>query len=246
MGAAVGALLVEQGHEVQWLPNGRSEETARRARAAGLTGVSSFGDDVQTILSICPPHAAMDVARSLAGTAALVIDANAVSPDTAMNIGRLIGERWVDGGIVGPPPRRQGTTRLFLSGTQATQAASLFAGTPLETVVLHGSPVAASALKMAYASWTKGSAALLLAARASARETGVGDALLAEWARSQPGLETRWQSAEDSATAKGWRWTGEMREIAATYAATGLPAGFHEAAAEIFARFPRPDDHRGE
>jgi 3-hydroxyisobutyrate dehydrogenase-like beta-hydroxyacid dehydrogenase len=147
--------------------------------------VESFAEDLEAILSICPPHAALDVARSLAGTSALVIDANAVSPETATRIGALIGERWADGGIVGPPPQNQGTTRLFLSGAHAVEAASLFAGTPLETVVLDGSPVAASALKMAYASWTKGSAALLLAARASARETGLEDALLAEWARSQ-------------------------------------------------------------
>jgi 3-hydroxyisobutyrate dehydrogenase-like beta-hydroxyacid dehydrogenase len=246
MGAAVGALLVERGHEVQWLPDGRSEETARRASAAGLVGVRSFGEDVQAILSICPPHAAEDIARSLAGTSALVIDANAVSPDTATRIGELIGQRWADGGIVGPPPRRPGTTRLFLSGPHATQAASLFAGTPLQTIILEGSPVAASALKMAYASWTKGSAALLLAARASARETGVEEALLAEWARSQPELDSRWQRAEDSVVAKGWRWTGEMREIAATYAAAGLPPGFHEAAAEIFARFPRPEEPASE
>jgi 3-hydroxyisobutyrate dehydrogenase-like beta-hydroxyacid dehydrogenase len=246
MGAAVGALLVEQGHEVQWLPAGRGEETARRARAAGLVGVSRFGEDVQAILSLCPPHAAMDVARSLAGTSALMIDANAVSPETAMRVSELIGERWVDGGIVGPPPRESGTTRLYLSGPHAAEAASLFAGTLLEALIIGDSPVAASALKMAYASWTKGSAALLLAARDSARENGVEDALLSEWARSQPELEARWQSAEDSAAAKGWRWTGEMREIAATYAAVGLPSGFHEAAAQVFERFPRPDGRQGE
>jgi hypothetical protein len=86
----------------------------------------------------------------------------------------------------------------------------------------------------------------LLAARASARETGVEDALLAEWARSQPQLQARWRIAEDSAIAKGWRWTGEMREIAATYTAVGLPSGFHEAAADIFARFPRQDEAQSE
>ena len=105
--------------------------------------------------------------------------------------------------------------------------------------MLDDSPVAASALKMAYAAWTKGSAALLLSALASARATGVEDALRAEWRRSQPKLEDRWQAASDSATAKGWRWVGEMEEIAATYGAAGLPSGFHEAAAEIFDRATR-------
>jgi 3-hydroxyisobutyrate dehydrogenase-like beta-hydroxyacid dehydrogenase len=145
----------------------------------------------------------------------------------------------VDGGIVGPPPRREGSTRLFLSGSHANEASVLFEGTRLEPIVLGGSPVAASALKMAYAAWTKGSAALLLAALSSAHANGVEDALREEWSRSQPGLEARWQSAADSAAAKGWRWVGEMNEIAATFAAVGLPSGFHEAAAEMFERADR-------
>ncbi len=235
MGAAIGAMLVEHGHVVSWRPRGRSEQTARRAAAAGLTAVEDF-EDAEVIVSVCPPHAALDVARSLEGTTALVIDANAVSPETARCVGKLFDERWVDGGIVGPPPRRAGTTRLYLSGPQATEASRLFEGTRLEPIVLSGSPVAASALKMAYAAWTKGSAALLLAALGSAQANGVEDTLRAEWSRSLPDLEARWQSAADSAAAKGWRWVGEMHEIAATFAAAGLPSGFHEAAAEMFDR----------
>jgi 3-hydroxyisobutyrate dehydrogenase-like beta-hydroxyacid dehydrogenase len=235
MGAAIGALLVAYGHEVVWDPNGRSDATAKRAAAAGLTSVDSIVD-TDVILSVCPPHAALDVARSLQGTRALVIDANAISPMTAGKVGEVIGERWVDGGIVGPPPQRGGTTRLYLSGPHAAEASQLFAGTHLEPVVLDGSPVAASSLKMAYAAWTKGSAALLLATLESARGTGVDDALRAEWRRSQPELDARVRSAADSASAKGWRWVGEMNEIAATFASVGLPSGFHEAAAEMFDR----------
>ena len=238
MGAAIGALLVEQGHEVLWRPDGRSEATAQRAAAAGLTSADEFLD-ADVIMSVCPPHAALDVARSLQGTTALVIDANAISPMTARRVGELIGERWADGGIVGPPPRREGTTRLYLSGQHALEASELFARTRLEPVVLDASPVAASSLKMAYAAWTKGSAALLLAALGSARGTGVEEALRAEWRRSQPQLDARWQSAADSASTKGWRWVGEMNEIAATFASVGLPSGFHEAAAEMFDRASR-------
>jgi 3-hydroxyisobutyrate dehydrogenase-like beta-hydroxyacid dehydrogenase len=235
MGAAIGATLVERGHDVLWRPQGRSEQTARRARAAGLTSVEGF-DEAEVILSVCPPHAALEVARDLRGTEALVIDANAVSPMTAAQIGEIFDGRWVDGGIVGPPPQRDGTTRLYLSGPHAAEASDLFRGSRLEPVVVSGSPVAASAVKMAYAAWTKGSAALLLAALQTARANGVEDALRAEWSRSQPDLEARWRSAAESAEAKGWRWAGEMNEIAATFAAVGLPSGFHEAAAEMFGR----------
>jgi 3-hydroxyisobutyrate dehydrogenase-like beta-hydroxyacid dehydrogenase len=238
MGAAIGAALVEQGHDVLWCPRGRSQETARRAAAAGLIPVEHV-NDAEVILSVCPPHAAVDVARSVQGTSALFIDANAVSPMTAGQIGELIGERWVDGGIVGPPPSREGTTRLYLSGPNAPEASLLFDGTRLEPVVVTGSPVAASAVKMAYAAWTKGSAALLLATLESAAANGVEETLRAEWGRSQPGLDARWQGAAASAQAKGWRWVGEMNEIAATFAAAGLPSGFHEAAAEMFERASR-------
>jgi 3-hydroxyisobutyrate dehydrogenase-like beta-hydroxyacid dehydrogenase len=239
MGAAIGGELVAHGYEVLWLPQGRSAASARRAADAGLTGVEHFDANVEAILSVCPPHAAVEVARSLAGTPALYIDANAVSPQTAQSIGELIGERWVDGGIVGPPPRRPGTTRLYLSGANAEEGATLFAGTNLEAVVLDGSPVAASALKLSYAAWTKGSAALLLSAREAARATGVEDALLTEWSRSQPDLEARWRSAADSAASKGWRWAGEMQEIASMFESSGLPRGFHDAAAQVFAGTPR-------
>jgi 3-hydroxyisobutyrate dehydrogenase-like beta-hydroxyacid dehydrogenase len=238
MGAAVGAVLVERGDEVLWRPAGRSAATARRAEEAGLQATEHF-DDVQVILSICPPHAALDVARTLAGSRALVIDANAVSPATARAIGAVLGDNWVDGGIVGPPPRSSGTTRLYLSGTNAGAAAELFTGTPMEAIVVSGSPVAASALKMAYAAWTKGTAALLLAIRATAKASGIEEALLTEWARSQPELEVRAQNAAISAATKGWRWAGEMDEIAATFAETGLPVGFHEAATAIFRRSPQ-------
>jgi 3-hydroxyisobutyrate dehydrogenase-like beta-hydroxyacid dehydrogenase len=208
MGAAIGKLLVQRGEEVLWLPHGRSQDTVRRAADAGLTAVDDLSD-AQIILSVCPPAAALDVARGLQGTRALVVDANAVSPMTARQIGKLIGNRHVDGGIVGPPPLRAGTTRLYLSGPGAGEVTQLFHDSALEPVILSGSPVAASALKMAYAAWTKGSAALLLGALASARASGVQDALQAEWQRSLPELQDRARHAADSAASKGWRWVGE-------------------------------------
>jgi 3-hydroxyisobutyrate dehydrogenase-like beta-hydroxyacid dehydrogenase len=129
-----------------------------------------------------------------------------------------------------------GSTRLYLSGPRAAEAAALFGGTAVDARVVPP-PGSASAVKMAYASWTKGSAALLLAARALARAEGVEPVLLEEWGLSQPGLEKRWDGADGAAKAKGWRWVGEMEEIAAAMAAAGLPEGFHQAAAEIYRGF---------
>ena len=145
---------------------------------------------------------------------------------------------YVDGGIVGPPPLAPGNTRLYLSGPRAEEIRALFGGTEVDARVVPP-PGTASAVKVAYASWTKGSAALLLAARALARAEGVESVLLEEWGISQPGLEKRWDGADGAAKAKGWRWVGEMEEIAAAMAAAGLPEGFHQAAAEIYGIYAR-------
>jgi 3-hydroxyisobutyrate dehydrogenase-like beta-hydroxyacid dehydrogenase len=245
MGAAVGRCLTGRGHEVLWASDGRGPDTAARAGAAGLTDagtVAGLAGRAEVIISVCPPHAALDVAWAVHGFGGLYVDANAISPGTAREVAQMISEsggRYVDGGIIGGPPAQPGTTRLYLSGDDAAQVAGLFAGTPLDARVIGGTATAASAVKMAYAGWTKGTAALLLATRALAREQGVEDALVAEWALSQPALAERSRGAARSAAAKGWRWVAEMEEIAATMSAVGLPDGFHQAAAEIFRRSPR-------
>jgi hypothetical protein len=95
---------------------------------------------------------------------------------------------------------------------------------------------AASALKMAYAGWTKGSSALLLAITALAQDAGVLDALRTEWDLSIPGLADRAAGSAAGASPKAWRWVGEMAEIAATFEAAGLSDGFHRAAGDTYAR----------
>jgi 3-hydroxyisobutyrate dehydrogenase-like beta-hydroxyacid dehydrogenase len=248
MGAAVGQCLVRAGHRVLWAPEGRSAATGARAAAAGLTGcgLAEIVGRSDLIMSICPPGAAPDVARLVTGFGGIFVDANAISPDTARKVAALVetgGAAYVDGGIIGKPPAAAGHTRLYLSGPRAEEVRRLFEGTALDArLVEAGAPVgpgvgAASAVKMAYASWTKGTAALVLAARGLARAEGVEDVLLAEWALSQPGLTDRSVQAAGSAAAKGWRWIAEMEEIAAAMAAAGLPEGFHQAAAEIYRRF---------
>jgi hypothetical protein len=89
---------------------------------------------------------------------------------------------------------------------------------------------------MAYAAWTKGSQALLMAVRALAAAEGVDEPLLAEWSRSQPDLPRRSENAARSTARKAWRWVGEMDEIAATFAGAGLPDGFHRAAGQVYGR----------
>jgi 3-hydroxyisobutyrate dehydrogenase-like beta-hydroxyacid dehydrogenase len=244
MGAAVGRALLEAGHDVGWLPEGRGARTRRRAGEAGLSALDDLSDR-DLVVSVCPPAAAVETARTVAGFSGLYVDANAVSPETAREVSAVVraqGATYVDGGIVGPPPQRAGTTRLFLSGACAGQVGEVFAGGRLEPVVLAGDDTAASALKMTYAAWTKITAALLVSIRGAARDLGVEDALVAEWARSQPDLTARHVAALAAARDKGWRWEEEMRQIARTFAAAGEPAGFGEAAALQFGHWPRPTD----
>jgi 3-hydroxyisobutyrate dehydrogenase-like beta-hydroxyacid dehydrogenase len=232
MGSAIGAALVAGGHEVIWASDGRSAATRDRASTFRDAGsVETLAAEAELILSICPPHAALDVARSVAGFAGIYADANAISPDRAGQVGAL-HDRFVDGGIVGGPPGAAGDTRLYLSGAEAPGVAALFAGGIVDARVVPD----ASALKMTYAAWSKGTAAMLLALFDVARHYGVDEALVAEWRESQPELEGRLAAARRSAERKGWRWIGEMEEIADTFAAAAQPDGFHRAAAEVFRR----------
>jgi 3-hydroxyisobutyrate dehydrogenase-like beta-hydroxyacid dehydrogenase len=240
MGAALGAVLQGRGHRVLWASSGRSAASRARADEAGLEDVASVDELVgqsEAILSVCPPHAALDVAGSVAGFRGVFIDANAVAPSTARELATLVeagGGDCVDGGIVGPPPRTDRRARLYLSGPTAALVADLFAGSIVDARVVSDEVGTASALKMAYAAWTKGTAALLIAIRELARAEDIEAALLEEWRLSLPELPDESRRAHQSAEDKGWRWVGEMEEIASTFAAAGLPDGFHRSAAEVF------------
>ncbi len=244
MGVTVGEALRAGGHEVRWLTAGRSDATRQRAEAAGFTAADRLEGllaGADGVVSVCPPHGALALARSVcqAGFDGIYLDANAVAPETARAVGSLVGERFVDGGIVGPPARKVGTTRLYLSGAQAREVAGWFAGTVLEADVVEGPPGAASALKMCYAAYTKGVSALLMNIRALAAAEGVDAGLLKEWSISQQELEARSEFAARGSGPKAWRFVGEMEEIAATFAAQGLPDDFHRGAANVYARLER-------
>ena len=222
MGSAVGAAAL--GHRVLWASEGRSAATTARALEDSLEDVVSLTRlvEAKVILSVCPPQAASEVARTVAATGfnGIYVDANAVSPDTSRSIGIAVeaaGASFVDGGIVGFPPRTTGSTRLYLSGEQASEVAGIFTDSPLEARVVDGPPGTASALKMAYAAWTKGSSALILAVRALARTEGVEEHLLAEWALSQPDAGRRTEFAATINAPKAWRFAPEMLEIADTF-----------------------------
>lgn len=243
MGAAVGACLAGRGHRVVSACADRSAATRLRMTAAGIEDLGSLDralDACEIVLSVCPPHSAMDLAREVAAHkfCGIYVDANAVSPETARAVGKVVeagGASYVDGGIVGPPPGKGIRVWLYLCGGKAAEIAAMCSDTDIVAVALDRPLGAASALKMCFAAWSKGSTALLAAIRTLAQREGVDAALLEEWAHSAPDLPKRSENVTANAR-KAWRYVGEMEQIAASFAAAGLPQGFHLAAADIFRR----------
>lgn len=235
MGETIGATCAGR---VLWAGAGRSQATAARAERAGFEDagtLEALTAAAEMVVSVCPPGAARDQAAAVAATGfdGIYVDANAVAPATARGIATMF-EHFVDGGIVGPPARTPGTTRLYLSGPRADEAAERWSGSALETRVVDGDAGAASAVKMCFAGWTKGTSALLLAIRAVAETEGITDDLIGEWQTSMPDLITRSERVAGMTGPKAWRFAPEMDEIARTFAGAGLPPEFHQAAAEIY------------
>lgn len=243
MGAALGALLVDRGTPVRWAAAGRSRATRARADAAGLERVDSLvelAEASDVLLSVCPPGAALDVAREVAATgfAGTYVDANAIAPRTVTAIADALGGvvRLVDGGIVGPPPPSGKGTRIYLSGDGAGMVAGIFDGSACEPVVLAGEPGQASALKACYAHSTKVTTALVATLRALARTYDVDEHLVDEWERSFPVMLDLSDRRLPRGAVQAWRYVGEMEEIAIALADAGLPSGAPEAAAETYRR----------
>lgn len=244
MGVSIAATMHNTGHTVYWASQGRGPATGARAADHAFTDAGTLAalvKQVEAIVCVCPPHAAADVADAVIaeGFNGLYVDANAIAPQKAQGIGqkcKAAGMTFVDGGIIGGPAWEPGRTWLYLSGTAAGEALPLFAAGPLETEIVGEEVGQASALKMCFAAFTKGSTALLCAVIAAAEQLGVRDALERDWARRDPEVPEQRQASIRYVTAKAWRFAGEMEEIAATFRAAGVPDGFHLAANEIYRR----------
>jgi len=244
MGISVAASAMSGGHEVVWVSEGRGDKTRARAEKHGLRDIGSLSALCKTcafIISICPPHAAEDVANGVvdAGFKGLYLDANAISPQRSKSIAEMMqtaGIDFVDGGIIGGPAWKHGETFLYLSGKRADEVADCFANGLLETKIIGEEIGKASALKMCYAAYSKGTSALLSAILAAAEHYDVREELNQQWDMDDPKFTAETERRTRRVTAKAWRFAGEMEEIASTFKAAGLPPGFHESAADIFRR----------
>ncbi|WP_424893301.1 DUF1932 domain-containing protein [Streptomyces sp. XH2] len=245
MGAAVAACAATNAASIVWCEAARSAASAARAAQFGLTSVatlSELADRSDIVISLCPPAAAEDVARDVAGHgfAGVYVEANAISPERAQRIAALLepDATVVDGGVVGSPPIGGKTPILYLSGpVPATERIeALFAGTAVRTAVLGTKVGKASALKLAYASFQKTSRVLVALAVGMAREHGVDQELLEVASKRTDSYLSEPQYVAKTA-ARAWRWGPELEEAADALAAAGLPPEMLHAAASTLARW---------
>jgi 3-hydroxyisobutyrate dehydrogenase-like beta-hydroxyacid dehydrogenase len=251
MGAAVAAQAVGRGATVLWCSAGRSESTASRAVEAGLEEVHDldiFLDRAEVVLSICPPSAAEDVARAVAGRkfTGIFVEANAISTTRCIRIVAMlqdVGARVVDGALFGPPPTDTSAVRMYLAGEPSLTRTigRIFAGTTVQPAMLDRPPPTASALKMAYASYRKAARALAAIAHALAAEYDLTEHLLSEADRI-PGSPLADLDYLPSVAARAWRWAPEMLEVADSLTEVGLPNDLAVAASRVLARWDGDKD----
>ncbi len=222
MGAGVSARLVEYGVRVLTSLEGRSEASIARAKKAGVENVSDAElASADFFLSIVPPGDALALAQRLYPVLAasnkkpVYIDCNAVSPESANEIGAVIdrtGAPFVDGGIIGGPPRAGYTPVLYVSGAEASRVLALN-DYGLRIRPVEGAEGAASALKMSYAAIAKGLTAIGAASILAAQRAGVGEALYRELSESRPDVLAYLTRSVPDMIPKAYRWVAEMHEI---------------------------------
>src|SRR5260221_8096160 len=246
MGSAVARRMHERGATVRTSLAGRSAASARRAAEAGMIAVESDRDlveGVDIVLSIVPPGEAVGLAERLlpllgaASRKPLVIDCNAVNPATAAHIATILapgGAGFVDGGIIGGPPKLDGPgPRFYLSGP-AAGGATVLRDYGVDIRLLDGAVGAASALKMSYAGITKGLTALGSAMMLGAAANGSAAALLEELGDSQPNLLAYLRRSVPDMYGKAYRWVAEMREIAGFLGEEAASGEIYEGMAQLY------------
>ena len=244
MGISLAATAHNLGHIAYWASEGRSAATRARADKYQLTEVRSIEElceNCTVIISVCPPHAAQEMAQKVLAFPfeGVYADVNAISPQHVKQIAAAMHEEgvpFVDGGLIGPPVWQTDSTWLYLSGQEAGTVAECLKGGPLTVEIIGDDIGKASALKMCFAANTKGTTALLCAILAAAERMGVRQELENQWSQNGSDFAQKAITRVSNVTAKAWRFSGEMQEIASTLEAAGLPGGFHLAAADIYER----------
>lgn len=232
MGSRLGGELVHAGHRVRWLATGRSPATRDRAEREGLRAAddpAALVHQAETVLSVVPPQLAVQMAElsAAAGFGGTYVDANPISPATLSAVRRKVetaGARFVDAGVVGPPPRDGARTSLYLAGDGelVELVAALFASTRVTPIVVGSTIGQASAAKQAYALFNKGRMVLASMSARLAAAYDVTDVLTAEGDRPGADLLAELDDVSDGLADVGWRWGPEMTELARALESAGI------------------------
>jgi len=245
MGSAVGQVLGQHGLRVIAALGERSARTRALAAEAGIGDVGTPENlvrEADLILSILDPDAAIVAAQRVAeamkstGAKPLYADCNSIAVQTARRIGEIlnaVGAPFAEASIIGAPPRVPNKTRIYTSGPQA-QAFAQLSQYGLEVRSLGPEEGRAKAIKVCYATVTKGTQALLTESLVSAKRLGVFDVLMTELETSQKPLLKYAQDGIQQMPPKAHRWIGEMNELAATYQGIGLTPRMLAGAADIY------------
>ncbi len=243
MGVSIASSAIDAGCEVYWASDGRRAFTKDRADAAGLRDavtVAALCETCPVIVSVCPPEFAWDVARQVAdaGFRGIFADVNALSPQAKVDMSaeiELVGIRFVDGGIIGLPSRVPGETTLFLSGASAGEVAACFASGAIAASDMGPEIGRATALKVLFAAYNKGSIALFASLYSAAQHYGVLPELKGQFIHRGLSIE-KIEAQIVRAAPKAWRWVPEMHEISAALEAAGMPGEFHAGATKVYER----------
>ena len=144
-----------------------------------------------------------------------------------------MGSKYVDASIIGPPPRKMGTTRFYASGPdlKAFEALATY-GLDVRSI---GSMIGqAKGIKMAYGALTKGLAAISTQLLIAAWKMGLYNALIEDFMKSQVELYKWMQRRVPRMPNRSRRWIGEMEEISKTFNALGLSPKIYEGAADTY------------
>ena len=192
------------------------------------------------VLSIVPPGLAARVAGEVAESMTVsgfyppYADCNAVSPETAKAMAKRIsnaGADFIDGGILGPPPREGGnSTRFYFSGDRAELLSELD-GKGIVVRLLGPEVGRASGIKMCYAALTKGTHALQTAVITLAEALGLTQEVSHEFQTSQKAYYQQMNSSAPRLPVVAWRYIDEMKQIAQTFETAGVTPKFHQGAA---------------
>lgn len=244
MGSPIAEQIQNSGIDVISPLKNRSKQTRDRAKKYGIIDSDNLENSIfesDLVISILVPDAAKDLAIQVSKFSKKLnkeiyfADLNAVSPETVQSMKDILSDskvKFIDGGIIGAPPKGNNIPRVYVSGEHSAYFTKLD-GLGMKVMDMSGDIGSASAMKMAYASITKGYSSLLIAAITLSIKTNNFHHLMDELEFSQSNVFKDLNNLK-SIPSKAHRWIGEMEEISKTFIENNITGDFHKASGSIY------------